>query len=151
MYDNSNIFKQIIKGEKEASFVYCGDKCVAFMDLYPMSLGHTLVIPKEKSTNIFDLNEVVFVAFALVTRSIASSVVQAVNADGVEIFQLNGPSAGQTVFHTHFHIVPKWKGKACISHDSTVEADRKTLDKIAKKIRREISVENLHSIESRYS
>jgi histidine triad (HIT) family protein len=109
-YDSQNIFAKIIRGEAPCFKVYEDDHTLAFMDIMPQAEGHTLVIPKEAAENIFDLSPEGAAALIKATRKVASAVKKVTGAPGMMLAQLNGASAGQTVFHIHFHIIPRAGG-----------------------------------------
>jgi histidine triad (HIT) family protein len=109
-YDPGNIFARIVRGEVPAHKVYEDTDTLAFMDVMPQSEGHTLVIPKWAAENLFDLPQESLTATILTTQRVARAVKKAFDAPGIMIAQLNGRDAGQSVFHTHFHIVPRYDG-----------------------------------------
>lgn len=115
-YDNENIFAKILRGEIPSHTLYEDDKTLAFMDVMPQSPGHCLVIPKEPSVNLTDISADSLGAVMETVRKIAPSVMQAVGAEGFLIQQFNGSSAGQTVFHIHVHIIPRWAGTPLKRH-----------------------------------
>jgi len=133
-YDENNVFAQILRGELPAHIVAEDDLSVAFMDAMPQSPGHTLVIPKEQAEDIFSISQVVLQHVILQTQRVASAVDQAFNPAGVMIVQLNRVGAGQSVFHLHFHIIPRWKGLDMKFHARTFE-DSNVLAEHAKRIR----------------
>ena len=109
-YDPGNIFARILRGEVPAHKVFEDTHTLAFMDVMPQAEGHTLVIPKWAAENLFDLPQESLVATILTTQRVARAVKKAFDAPGIMIAQLNGRDAGQSVFHTHFHIVPRYDG-----------------------------------------
>ena len=109
-YDPANIFARILRGEVPAQKVFEDTHTLAFMDVMPQSEGHTLVIPKWAAENLFDLPQEPLTATILTTQRVARAVKKAFDAPGVMIAQLNGRGAGQSVFHIHFHIVPRYDG-----------------------------------------
>ncbi|MEN6544325.1 HIT family protein [Parvibaculum sp.] len=109
-YDNNNIFAKILRGEAPSFKVYEDERTFAFMDVMPQSEGHTLVIPKVQAENIFDLPPDDAANLIQVTQKIAVAVKRAIKAPGIMIAQLNGSEAGQTVFHIHMHVIPRWSG-----------------------------------------
>jgi histidine triad (HIT) family protein len=109
-YDTSNIFARILRGEIPAHKVYEDEHTLAFMDVMPQSDGHTLVIPKTAAENLFDLPPDALSATVLTTQRVAHAVKKAFDPPGVMLVQLNGAGAGQSVFHIHFHIVPRYEG-----------------------------------------
>jgi len=109
-YDPANIFARILRGEVPAQKVFEDTHTLAFMDVMPQSEGHTLVIPKWAAENLFDLPQEQLTATILTTQRVARAVKKAFDAPGVMIAQLNGRGAGQSVFHIHLHIVPRYDG-----------------------------------------
>jgi histidine triad (HIT) family protein len=109
-YDPNNVFAKIMRGVLPSHKVYEDDRALAFMDVMPQADGHTLVIPKAPAENIFDLEPEMAAHLIQVTQTVARAVKTAMNAPGIMLLQLNGSDAGQTVFHIHFHIVPRWSG-----------------------------------------
>ncbi|MEQ1752722.1 MAG: HIT family protein [Micropepsaceae bacterium] len=109
-YDPQNIFAKIIRGEAPCFRVFEDASTIAFMDVMPQAEGHTLVIPKEPAENIFDLSTEGAASLLQTTKRVAAAVKQVTGAPGILLAQLNGASAGQTVFHIHFHIIPRSAG-----------------------------------------
>ncbi|HCD28426.1 MAG TPA: HIT family protein [Gammaproteobacteria bacterium] len=109
-YDADNIFAKILRGDAPAFKVYEDDHTLAFMDVMPQAPGHTLVIPKDPAENLHDANPEILGHTIQVVQKVAAAVKQAQNVPGVMIAQLNGAAAGQTVFHLHFHIIPRTGG-----------------------------------------
>ncbi len=91
-----------------ADIVYEDEAVVAFLDIRPMSKGHTLVIPKLHSKDLLDTDDEVLSNFLSKVKKIAKAVAKAVTSDGLAIRNANGSAAGQTVFHLHFHIIPRF-------------------------------------------
>lgn len=137
-YDDNNIFAKILRGDAPCLKVHEDDHTLAFMDVMPQSEGHTLVIPKYPAENLFDLDPDYAVAMARTVKKLAPAVKQAVNAPGLMIAQLNGAQAGQTVFHIHTHIIPRWNGIEMKLHAREM-ADIKELEKLAEKIKAALS------------
>ncbi|MFB2566312.1 HIT family protein [Rhizobium sp. IMFF44] len=132
-YDDNNIFAKILKGEIPSYRVYEDEHTVAFMDVMPQSPGHTLVVPKAPSRNIFDADPAALQHAITVVQKIAVAVRDAFDADGVYIAQFNEPPAGQTVFHLHFHVIPRIEGVALKPHSGKME-DGAVLAENARKI-----------------
>lgn len=109
-YDTNNVFARILRGEIPAHKVHEDEHTLAFMDVMPQAEGHTLVIPKHPAENLFDLPPAALAATILTTQRVARAVRKAFDAPGIMIAQLNGTAAGQSVFHIHFHIVPRRAG-----------------------------------------
>src|SRR5471032_1811291 len=106
-YDPNNIFAKILRGEIPCVKVYENDKTLAFMDVMPQSPGHTLIVPKEAAENILDLSAEGLAAMMATSQKIAKAVKKGLAPDGIVLTQFNGAAAGQTVFHVHFHIIPR--------------------------------------------
>ncbi|WP_435196579.1 HIT family protein [Natronomonas sp. EA1] len=104
------IFCQIIAGEIPSRTVYEDDDVFAFLDVNPMSRGHTLVIPKDHAQRIEELPEDQRAAVFTTLGKLAPAVEAAVDADGVNIGMNDGEAAGQEVMHTHGHIIPRFEG-----------------------------------------
>lgn len=106
-YQSDNIFAKILAGELPAHRVFEDEHSLAFMDVMPQAPGHTLVIPKFGASNLFDVPPNALAHTITTTQRVAQAVKLALNAEGIMIAQLNGAAAGQTVFHLHFHIIPR--------------------------------------------
>lgn len=115
MEDNC-IFCKIVRGEVAANKVYEDDHTLAFMDIFPVTDGHTLVITKEHYADIFAASTEALQAVAFTARRLAQALQTVVNPDGLMIFQLNGAAAGQTVFHYHMHLMPRAHGEPLALH-----------------------------------
>ncbi len=118
-YDSSNIFAKILRGELPCYKVFEDDVVLALMDLFPMSNGHTLVVPKVASRNFLDFPPESLGAYMQRVQKVAQAVHDAMQPDGMRIMQFNGAPAGQTVFHLHFHIVPFYDGMPMGLHAGT--------------------------------
>ncbi|MBQ0797264.1 HIT family protein [Zhongshania sp.] len=110
------IFCKIISGKAPGHIIYRDDEVMCFLDIAPVSAGHTLVIPIKHHDNIFTLNEKEVTALAIQSRRLAPVVKRVSGADGLGVHQLNGRAAGQTVFHYHTHLIPCFHGKAMQIH-----------------------------------
>jgi histidine triad (HIT) family protein len=104
------IFSKIIKGEIPSHKVYEDDHVFAFLDIGPLSEGHTLVIPKEEAATMDALSDDAAAALGRALPRICRAVMKATGAKEYNILQNNGPTAHQAVFHVHFHIIPKYDG-----------------------------------------
>ncbi|MGE0827670.1 MAG: HIT family protein [Candidatus Binatia bacterium] len=102
------IFKKIIAGEIPCFRVYEDDKVLSFLDIHPLSRGHTLVIPKEPAETIDQLSEDSAAAIGKVLPRIGRAILQATGATAFNILQNNGTAAHQEIMHVHFHIIPKY-------------------------------------------
>jgi histidine triad (HIT) family protein len=133
-YDPSNLFAKILRGEIPCVKVYEDAKTLAFMDVMPEADGHVLVVPKEPAENILDLSPDGMAAMMAATQKVAQAIEKALKPDGILLKQYNRAAAGQSVFHVHFHIVPRWEGVPMAPHGK-VMVQAATLEPIAAKIR----------------
>ena len=132
-YDSSNIFAKILRGEIPSTKVYEDEHSIAFMDVMPQAPGHVLVLPKQPSRNLLDASPETLSHLIQVVQKVANAVQAAFDADGIYIAQFNEPSAGQTVFHLHFHVIPRHEGTALKPHSGKME-DGAVLAENARKI-----------------
>ena len=138
-YDQDNIFARIIRGELPCTRIFEDADSLAFMDLYPQSQGHCLVISKTAlATTLLDIEPAALQALIVNVQRVARAVEKALSPDGIRIAQFNGAQAGQTVFHLHFHVIPVYEGAEEKSHAmATSKAD--DLEEIATLIRAALS------------
>ena len=135
-YDADNIFAKILRGEMPSVKVYEDDVALAFMDVFPQSEGHTLVIPKQvEARNFLDMPTEKLGTYMERVQTVARAVEAALSPDGVVVTQFNGAPAGQTVFHLHFHIIPRWTDVKLTGHAAGQMADMGALESLAEKIR----------------
>ena len=130
-YDPNNIFAKLLRGEIPSAKVYEDDKVLSFMDAFPQALGHILVVPKIAACNLFDIAPEDLKTLIAETQRIARAVRDALQPDGIQIMQYNGDAGGQTVFHIHFHIIPRWHDMTLKSHAKGVMADLAQLNETA--------------------
>ncbi len=133
-YDDNNIFAKILRDEIPSFKIYEDDDTFAFMDVMPQSTGHTLVIPKAPSRNLLDADPAVLSKTIPVVQKIAVAAKKAFAADGIQIVQFNEPASGQTVYHLHFHIIPRFEGVALKPHTGKME-DMEVLKANAEKLK----------------
>lgn len=134
-YDPENIFAKILRGDMSCVKVFEDGEALAFMDIFPQSEGHTLVIPKRaEATNFFDIDAAALQTLIVRVQKVAKAVEKALKPDGVRIVQFNGAPAGQTVFHIHFHIIPIYEGRDLGRHGDGGPADSAALMALASKI-----------------
>jgi histidine triad (HIT) family protein len=139
-YDDGNIFAKILRGEIPSARVFEDEHVYAFMDVFPQARGHTLVIPKHSTArNLLDEAPDVLSPLILGVQRVARAVRAALKPDGLVVTQFNGASAGQTVYHLHFHIIPRWEGVAVGRHASGGMADPVELKALAEQIAAQIS------------
>jgi histidine triad (HIT) family protein len=133
------VFCAIVKGDVPAEIVYEDEVTLAFMDIHPAAQGHTLVIPKGHFRNIYDIEEEALLATARTTMKVARAVRAAFEPDGLNILQANEPGGYQSVFHFHFHIVPRWKDDDLIRPWRPKPTDYLQIREGAKLIREQLS------------
>ena len=120
-YDQNNIFGKILRGEIPCHRVYEDDDTLAFMDVMPQSPGHLLVIPKTPSRNILDADPTVLSKLIPVVQKLARAAKDAFDADGITVTQFNEAASGQTVYHLHFHIIPRYENQPLKPHSGGME------------------------------
>ena len=139
-YDPDNIFGKILRGEAPAARVFEDDHVYAFMDVFPQAKGHTLVIPKHSTArNLLEEQPQVLADLMLGVQRVARAVRAALNPDGIVVTQFNGATAGQTVYHLHVHIIPRWDGVPLDRHAGGGMADAAELKVLAEQIAAKIS------------
>jgi len=138
-YDDGNIFAKILRGEIPAAKVHEDGHVLAFMDAFPQARGHTLVIPKHSSArNLLEETPENLAHLIAGVQRVARAVRAALKPDGITISQFNGAPAGQSVFHLHFHIIPRWDGVKLGRHGEGM-ADPGELRALAEQIAAKIS------------
>ncbi|MER8829410.1 HIT family protein [Mesorhizobium sp. M0938] len=120
-YDSNNIFAKILRGEIPSHCVYEDDAVVAFMDVMPQGPGHTLVVPKAPSRNLLDADPATFGPLFTIVQKVAVAAKEAFDADGVTVMQFNEPASGQTVYHLHVHVIPRFEGTPLKPHSGQME------------------------------
>ena len=137
-YDNTNIFARILRGELPSHKVYEDKAVVAFMDVMPQGDGHVLVVPRAPSRNLLDADPSSLGDLMAVVRKVARAVKRAFAADGITVIQFNEAASGQTVFHLHVHVIPRFAGVPLKPHSGKM-ADPAVLAANADKVRRELT------------
>lgn len=110
MKDENCIFCKILAGEIPSTAVYEDDDFKAILDVNPAARGHVIILPKNHAANIYELPDEDASKIMIVAKKIATAIEKAYHCDGVNILQNNGEAAGQTVFHLHVHVIPRFKG-----------------------------------------
>ena len=110
MKDENCIFCKILAGEIPSTAVYEDDDFKAILDANPAARGHVIILPKNHAANIYELPDEDASKIMIVAKKIATAIEKAYHCDGVNILQNNGEAAGQTVFHIHVHVIPRFKG-----------------------------------------
>lgn len=134
-YDDANIFAKIVRGEIPSAKVFEDDDVLAFMDAFPQSKGHCLVISKtSKARNLLEVEADVLIKVMAAVQRLTRAARKALNPDGVVVTQFNGAPAGQTIFHLHVHVIPRFEGEALGRHGGGM-ADPAELQALAAQIR----------------
>lgn len=110
MSDNNCIFCKIANGEIPSKTLYEDERFRVILDISPASKGHAIILVKQHAANIFELSEEDAAAIYVVAKKVATAMKKVLNCDGINILQNNGEVAGQTVFHLHMHIIPRYEG-----------------------------------------
>lgn len=138
-YDPDNIFARIVRGEIPSATVFEDDAVLAFMDVFPQSEGHVLVISRtSRARNILEIEPEALAKITAATQRVARAVERALKPEGLSIIQFNGEAGGQTVFHLHFHVIPRWTDRSLKGHGHAPRADAETLKALAARIAAEL-------------
>jgi len=138
-YDPDNIFARILRGDMPSVKVWEDEHVLAFMDVFPQSEGHVLLIAKQsRARNLLEVEPEVLARLTAALQRTARAVEKALNPDGLSVMQFNGDAGGQTVFHLHFHIVPRWADRPMKGHGHAPMADAATLKVLADRIAAEL-------------
>jgi histidine triad (HIT) family protein len=134
-YDPDNVFAKILRGKLPSVKVWEDDHVLAFMDVFPQSEGHVLIIAKQsQARNLLEVEPDVLAHMTAALQRTARAVEKALSPDGLSIMQFNGDAGGQTVFHLHFHIIPRWADRPMKGHGHAPMADAATLQPLADRI-----------------
>lgn len=134
-YDSNNIFAKILRGEAPCVKIFEDDDVLAFMDIFPQSQGHCLVIPKHATArNLTDFPAERLGAYFAAVQKLTKAVIKALECDGVIVTQFNGAPAGQTVFHLHVHVIPRYANLPLQPHHGGKPADTDVLREQAARI-----------------
>ena len=129
-YDSDNIFAKIIRGELPCFKIYEDEDVLAFLDLFPQSYGHSLVVPKHAAArNILEIDTDNLAKVMATVQKVAQALVDELQPAGVQVAQFNGAPAGQTVFHIHMHVIPRFEGEGLGIHAAN-KADPAELEKL---------------------
>ncbi|MEM9015005.1 MAG: HIT family protein [Pseudomonadota bacterium] len=135
-YDPDNIFAKIIRREMPCTKVFEDDDILCFMDVFPQSEGHCLVVHKSSTaTNLLTIDADALSRLTLTTQNIVRAVAKGLAPDGIRVAQFNGAPAGQTVFHLHFHVIPIYGGAPLGAHASGGPVGAEILEPVAARIR----------------
>lgn len=137
-FDESCIFCKIVAKQAPSSILYEDATVLAFLDIRPLNMGHTLVIPRAHYVDIFDIPAKELSAVHLVAKQLSFAVKKATGADGISIIQQSGKAAGQDVFHLHVHVVPRFEGQKLPSFHDLKVVERSVLEEMAARIRQQL-------------
>lgn len=134
-YDPDNIFARILRGEVPSVKVWEDDHVLAFMDVFPQAEGHVLVISKtSRARNLLEVEPEALSMLTAAVQRTARAVERTLSPDGISLMQYNGEAGGQTVFHLHFHIIPRWTNRPMDGHAQPRMADTEDLKALAERI-----------------
>lgn len=136
VYDENCIFCKICKGEIPSNTIYEDENFKAFLDISPAAAGHTVLIPKTHAANLLELPDEYASQALIAARKCAKALMQALSCDGVNILQNNGEAAGQTVFHFHIHIIPRFQDDKIPLIWKPMQTEGEELASLAETIRR---------------
>jgi histidine triad (HIT) family protein len=131
----ASIFSRIVSGDIPSVKLYEDAITFAFMDISPASRGHTLVICKDEFADLFSIPDDTLAAVHQTVKRVAHALRAALRPDGLNIVQNNGAAAGQTVFHYHVHLIPRWEGDRALGLWTPQTSDQSTLQALANDIR----------------
>lgn len=132
------IFCEIASKDAEAEIIFENESLVAFLDINPVNYGHTLVMPKKHYDNFLTIPSESLCELTRFTQYIAGAVKRALKADGFNIISNNGNSAGQSVFHFHFHIIPRYENDFHM-RPRTIEYKQSEIEIYREKIKESVS------------
>ncbi len=133
-YDPANVFARILRGELPKAQIYEDSETLAFMDAFPQARGHSLVIPKHgQARNLLEASPATLASVMATVRKVARATRLALDPDGIMISQFNGEASGQTVYHLHVHIIPRWVNQPLGRHAGAM-ADAADLAAVAARI-----------------
>ena len=134
-YDPDNIFARILRGDIPSVTVWEDDHVRVFMDVFPQSEGHMLVISKtSQARNLLEVEPDTLNRIMQAVRRTARAAEKALQPEGLSIMQFNGEAGGQTVFHLHVHIVPRWADRPMKGHGHAPMADSDHLRTLADRV-----------------
>lgn len=110
MKDSNCIFCKIIAGDIPSRTIYEDDEFKAFLDVSPASKGHTLLVPKKHYVDLYDIDEEVAARAMKLAKKLGTHMTKVLECEGLNLLQNNNEAAGQTVFHFHMHLIPRYEG-----------------------------------------
>ena len=131
-----SVFSRIVSGEMPSVKLYEDEQTLAFMDINPAGRGHALVICKEEYADIFSIPPETLASVTRTVQRVALALRAALQPDGMNIIQNNGAAAGQTIFHYHVHLIPRWEGDNAVRLWVPKRSDQSQLHALADQVRR---------------
>ena len=141
MKTDSCLFCKIIAGEIPSTKVYEDDTVLAFLDIHPVNIGHTLIVPKVHATNLYDTPEKTLAHMMSVIKKLSIAIKKSLNTDGINIEMNNDSVAGQIIFHAHIHIVPRFSGDGFTHWNGARNYQEGEMNEVAQKISQKLSDE----------
>lgn len=138
MKNNDCIFCKIANGEIPSKTLYEDDKFKVIFDLGPATRGHALIVTKEHFENVFELDNALASEIFVLAKKLATAMKTAFDADGFNIVQNNGKLAGQSVFHFHMHLIPRYEGDNAIKFWKAGETSEEELTKLQELVKKEL-------------
>lgn len=129
------IFCKIINNEISAEKIYEDDEVLGFLDRHPVHPGHTLIVPKDHFENVYTVPAEIWARMNIAVQKVALAIKEGVDADGINIISNNEPAAGQVIFHSHIHLVPRHNDDG-LKHWPGKDATDSELKDIAEKIKK---------------
>ena len=138
MMDSNCIFCKIAAGEIPSTTIYEDETFRVIFDISPASKGHAIILPKEHATNIYELSEETASKIFVLAKKMATVMTDILECDGFNILQDNGEAAGQTVFHLHVHLIPRYKEDAVNIKWIPGEVDKEVIENLQKEIQKKL-------------
>lgn len=130
------VFCKIVAGNIPAKKIYEDGTTIGFLDIYPASKGHSLVIPKKHYATLLDVPEAQLGEIIRVVQKVGAAAMKATHADGLNVLQNNREAAGQVIHHIHFHIIPRFRGDGLRLSPGSGKAEEHELLEWEKQIRK---------------
>ena len=130
MKDQNCIFCKLANGEIPTNKIYEDDDFTVIMDASPATKGHSLILPKEHYANLYEIPDEIAAKVFPLAKKLVSHMTEVLKCDGFNVLQNNGETAGQTVFHFHMHLIPRYEGKEQIltwSHETFTDEEMKEI------------------------
>jgi histidine triad (HIT) family protein len=129
------IFCKVLAGEIPSERIYEDEHTVAVMDINPWTRGHAVVIPRKHAANLFEIEDEELEHVAVAAKRVATAMRDRLDCDGLNLLQSNGAAAWQTIFHLHFHVIPRYEGDPLELPTRPKPADPEELAAVAREIR----------------